>query len=107
MTFYKYGSFEIPSYMGQGLIDYVEKGVPPGGFLTAVLENDLVGACGKADLNNLKAIPAYAGYLYNKVPSGCWGSPEKVTAWIKAGGLEGTTRAQRIKDAVIATGGVE
>ncbi len=60
---------------------YVENGMEPGGFITAVLENDLVGAFGRADtaaMTNLKHIICYC---YNEIPSICWGSREKVANW--------------------------
>ncbi len=60
---------------------YVQYGYKPGHFITAVLENDLVGAFGRADceaMNNLKHIIAYC---YNKIPSDCWGSKWKVEEW--------------------------
>ncbi len=29
-------------------------------------------------------IPAFAAYMYNEAPSGCWGSEAKMEAWIEA-----------------------
>ncbi len=54
---------------------------PVGGFLTAVLSNDLAEACARADEQNLWSLPVIVGYVWNHLPSGCWGSPEKVAAW--------------------------
>lgn len=65
-----------------GLQRYVEHRVPTGGFLRAVLENDLKEACIRADLENIEVIPIYVHWLYNKAPVICWGSPEKVKAWL-------------------------
>lgn len=56
-------------------------GTPTGSFVQAVLENNLCEAVGRADNDNLEALPAIVGYVYNEVPSQCWGSPEKVEAW--------------------------
>lgn len=53
-----------------------------GGFLRAVLENDLIGAINKADHINLIYLPHIAAYIYNRLPSGSWGSPEKVAKWL-------------------------
>jgi hypothetical protein len=47
----------------------------------ACLTNDLTGAVSRADFDSLQAIPAIVSYLYNEVPSVCWGSKEKVKAW--------------------------
>ena len=88
---YKFRNFEIPDYMMGGLERYINHGIMPGHFLTAVLENDLKEAVSQADDNNMKNIPAYMGYLYNEAPSGCYGSPEKVKAWTKLKAAERAT----------------
>jgi hypothetical protein len=75
---YQFRQFAIPEHMMTG---YIERGVPVGDFLTAVLENNLSEACGRADDDNLENLPAYVAYLYNEAPSPCHGSPEKVRAW--------------------------
>lgn len=41
---------------------------PMGSFLTAVVENDLEGAVGKADSTNVRALPVYLKYFYNYAP---------------------------------------
>ena len=82
----------IPDRMIGGLIRYINEGVVPGGFLLAVLDNDLREACGRADSENLSLLPAYVAFLYNEAPAGCSGSPGKVAAWVDAGGLVGMKR---------------
>jgi len=77
--------FAVPDYMQEGLKRYVEDRIPAGSFLSAVLANNLVEAVGMADVNNMANLPAYANYLYNYAPSDCWGSPEKVKAWLVGG----------------------
>lgn len=77
-----FSSALIPAYMLESLRLYVTDGIQPGHFLTAVLSNNLIEACKRADSTNLTLLPAYASYLYNDVPSSCWGSPEKVAAWL-------------------------
>jgi hypothetical protein len=69
----------------RGLRDYVEKRVPTGGFLRAVLESDLFGALGKADLSNRAAIYPICELIYNELPAPCFGSKERVAAWLKGG----------------------
>jgi hypothetical protein len=54
---------------------------PVGGFLTAVLENNLSEALGRADEQNLQTIFHIVAYVYNELPSECWGSPDKVFKW--------------------------
>ncbi len=81
---YTFRQFAIPRYMLDPLLRYIEHGEPPGDFLTAVICNDLFKACGRADDFNLANLPAYTAYLYNEAPSECWGSKEKMQAWIEA-----------------------
>lgn len=66
----------------ESLERYINKGVEPGGFLRAVLSNDLKESFGRADFSNREHLFIIVGYLYNFVPSGCWGSPAKVSAWL-------------------------
>jgi hypothetical protein len=84
----------IPDYMRHGIEAYVMHGVPPGGFLTALFANDLMGALGKADDTNIGRIKDYGTFLYNFTPSGCHGSREVVGKWIDSGGLIGLRSAQ-------------
>lgn len=72
----------IPEDMREGMTRYVEERVEPGGFLTAVIQNNLLGAACKADKHNLLLIKEYAQWFYNVAPSGCSGSPEKMRAWL-------------------------
>ncbi len=72
----------IPSYLKAGLDRYANNHAPVGGFLTAVLGNDLVGALSKADPEAVLSLHDIVGYCHNEIPSGCWGSPEKVKAWL-------------------------
>ena len=72
----------IPQDAIEALKRYVDKHIQPGGFLTAVLENDLTMAVGLADFHNIGIIPTYAYYVYNELPMKCWGSKEKVKEWL-------------------------
>ena len=73
----------IPEYMRDGVRLYLEEGLRPGHFLNAVLENNLVEAAARADRENKHRLLDWATFLYNELPMGCWGSKEKVAAWIK------------------------
>jgi hypothetical protein len=77
----------IPPGMIGGLRRYIEHGIPPGHFMTAVLSNDLMEALKRADNENINRLPDYGMWLYNCAPTECYGSPQKVEAWIKKGGL--------------------
>ena len=77
--------YYLPERMMGGIRRYVDQGIKPGNFLFAVICNDLKGAVGYADAENLANLPAFVSYFYNDAPSPCWGSPEKATAWMAPG----------------------
>jgi hypothetical protein len=79
----------IPSYMREGVLMYIERGVPPGSFLQAVLKNDLWRAVDCADQTNIQIVHRYVLFFYNYAPSECWGSVDAYEAWIKRGGAKG------------------
>jgi len=62
---------------------YVEDRIPTGGFLRAVLENDLLNAITRADDENVKRIREIVQYIYWELPSNCWGTPQRVFAWLE------------------------
>lgn len=63
------GEYEIiPQLTRDSIMRYVEHGVQPGGFLTAVLCNDLYNATGRADRENLAALPAIVRWFANNRP---------------------------------------
>lgn len=89
MTHVKYD--RLPAHMQDTARRYVEKGYQGGSFFTAVVSNDFMGAWRNADDINTAAMRDWAIWLFNDVPRGCYGSPEHVREWIKAGGLNGLT----------------
>ena len=76
------GRHLIPLHMVRGVENYFLRGIPPGGFLTALLCNDLMGAFAKGDDDNLAAMHGWARFLYNYAPSGSFGSPANFDAWL-------------------------
>ena len=62
---------------------YANHGHPLGGFLTAVMENNLMQALGRADSYNRATIHQICSYVYNEMPADCHGSPERVEAWYR------------------------
>jgi len=82
-------SGNIPERIHRALVEHIERGRPCGHFVTAVLDNDLREAIGRADDENIVALPLIVSWLYNRAPGQCWGSPEKRQAWQAAGGLCG------------------
>jgi hypothetical protein len=72
----------IPPSTKYQIDEYIKDRMPPGGFLNAVLSNNLMEAFVRADDNNAFHMKAILTYLYNDCPSACWGSPEKVEEWL-------------------------
>lgn len=75
----------IPLYMHDGIARYLVNRVAPGGFLSAVISNDLRRACEKADSTNQHLLHEYVKFFYNDAPSQSWGSEEKFNAWLNGG----------------------
>lgn len=82
--------------MAGGLELYFMQGIEPGSFLTAVLENNLREACGRADDTNRHLLFEHVSWLYNEAPGMSLGSPEKVRRWIESGGIVGQIKAQAV-----------
>lgn len=79
----------VPERMRDGLRRYIVNGVPPGHFLTAVICNDLRGACERADDENRRLMFDYVRALYNGAPAQSWGSKAAFEAWCLVGGQLG------------------
>lgn len=63
------------------LLAYATHGHLPGGFLTAVLSNDLREAISRADHENLAVLKEIVTFVYMELPSPCWGSAKAVFDW--------------------------
>ena len=68
------------------LVGYIEYGVSPGGFLLAVLRNNLRESIVFADGSDLTCFVPLVRWICNYAPSQCWGSEAKVNAWVIAKG---------------------
>jgi hypothetical protein len=79
----------IPERTKYTMDAYVERGQPMGDFLNAVFCNDLVEAVCRADENNLANLRLIVQYMYNRIPSECWGDKKTIKAWIEQGGMQG------------------
>ena len=71
----------IPNRIKLAIDRHAEHGYPCGSFVTAVLENDFMEAAVGADDECALLLPEIARYIYNNIPGGCCGSPEKVKSW--------------------------
>ena len=69
-----------PNNFGPSWKMYVENKIPPGSFVMALLENDLLDAVSRADDTNIGLIVQHVNWLYNNMPTTMWGSREKVDA---------------------------
>jgi hypothetical protein len=89
MADWREGLKKLPEYMHGGVERYIEHGIPPGSFLTAVLCNDLKGAFMSADTQNSANLRNLVEFIYWDMPAGAQGSLKKVEAWIAHHGLSG------------------
>lgn len=79
-------------YMADGLRRYIEHGYEPGGFMRAVLCNDLQEAVLRADGINVSKLPHWVIWVRDNLPGGCKGSYEAYNAWVEIGGLQGIAK---------------
>lgn len=73
----------------ESLERYTEHGTPTGGFLRAVLENNLHDAISMADDDNRADIIEICRYVYTSLPYSSHGNPERVRAWQGHKGMGG------------------
>jgi hypothetical protein len=68
----------------ESLKAYRDQGRPVGGFLEAVISNDLAEAVLAADEYNRATLFHLVGWIYNELGSQRWGSKQRYAAWIAA-----------------------
>ncbi len=73
---------KIPGYMRPGITRYILDGIQPGDFLTALFNNDLKEAIGRADETNCHLLWNYVKFLHNNAPATAWGFAVAVTQWM-------------------------
>lgn len=61
---------------------YLNQGIMPGGFYTALLENNLAEAFGRADYHNSQNLKEIVQYIWNFFPGDAWGSKTKVEQFL-------------------------
>jgi hypothetical protein len=71
----------VPDHLRGGLVLYLAHGILPGGFLQAVLCNDLQQAIARGDPVSLAGLPALTEWLTHYAPAVAWGSVACVRAW--------------------------
>lgn len=77
-----FGNSLIPDYTKTSLENYLLYGLPPGGFLTAVLTNNLFAAIHSADHQNLIHIADIVMWLSTLAPICSYGSHENIKEWM-------------------------
>ena len=73
----------VPFHMRDGLLRYLEFGIMPGGFLEALINNDLKTTYARADHINTLKIREYLVWLMNYAPSDSWGYGGATQFWQK------------------------
>jgi hypothetical protein len=74
---------DCPAEIRSSLAAYAEAGLMPGGFLQAVLANDLMDAVARADSFNIEMLPVIATYVREHMPPASWGSRAAVDEWVR------------------------
>jgi len=72
----------IPQETFKALQNYVVNHRAPGGFLAALLSNNLMETVLMSNLDNRQSIPLIFEYVLHHCPGNCWGSPEAVEKWV-------------------------
>ena len=87
----------VPEHTRDGLENYLIHGIEPGGFLMAVLTNDLYGSVYRADATNITRIPHIVRFLHT-IPSICFGDKETVYMWMNDAGGMRSDYAKRMRE---------
>ena len=69
----------VPERVANSLADYVFHGVLCGGFLCAVLRNDLIEAINRADTYNIGRLKEIAMFVHWNVPANICGNEANVS----------------------------
>jgi hypothetical protein len=75
---------QVPDHLHEGLVEYLAARRPVGSFLTAVLSNNLMDACVRADDLSRPHLVEIALFLLNYAPANAWGNEKAVFDWLEA-----------------------
>jgi hypothetical protein len=73
---------QIPLHMVGSVKRYLNHGIKPGSFLTALFSNDLKEAMSRADDVNRIRLPDWYIFMYMQMPSDSQGSPRIMQDWL-------------------------
>lgn len=79
----------IPRNLADSIERYLMHGVPPGGFLSAVIRNNLRATYALGDPVSLSVLPTILMFLHWEAPGGSSGSPQIMDEWIRHNGEMG------------------
>ena len=79
----------LPRHKHGGVSRYMERGIRPGDFLLCMLQGRTDEAKMRADAENRAFEKEWGTFLSDYLPEDCHGTPLKVEAWMKMGGLGG------------------
>lgn len=86
---------------------YVMQGCPPGSQIYAMLTNNLRETFAAADEERRTFVFDIVCHLYNNVPGSCWGSEDKVNAWLRMDPAERAAHLGHFKPAVLRPMGAD
>lgn len=72
----------VPMHTRESLERYFLYGLPPGGFLTHVLTNNLYGAVRSADYQNKEKMQSIVEWLTTRAPGNSYGCHESMNQWL-------------------------
>ena len=71
----------LPECLREGTRRYITQGITPGGFLQAVISDELREAVCRADPDCLWHLREIVQWFYNEAPAPCYGSRETMQKW--------------------------
>lgn len=71
----------IPERFLRAYIQWALFAYPAGHFVMATLKNDLNGAFSYADSEAVQVLQPIVKLIYNRLPSPCWRSQERIDSW--------------------------
>lgn len=76
--------WNVPKDYADPVLNYLLYGFEPGGFFTAVLANDFMGAIQRSHpANSIENLKHLCGWMDERMPPKCRGSYDKVYKWLE------------------------